>query len=112
MAIDAQVGAEAPVAAREVAALALTNEATRLFLESDLLAIADRHGSRWRWTVSSTNGTPLDRCGTTPSAQPLTSSGGFIAKSRAQWADDCSLELEAGLVDRTTPALGVQIALG
>ena len=46
VAIDAEVGATAPFAAREVAALALTNEATRLFLESDLLAIADRHGEQ------------------------------------------------------------------
>ena len=46
LAIDAQVGADAPFAAREVAALALTNEATRLFLQSDLLAIADRHGAQ------------------------------------------------------------------
>ena len=43
-AINAQVGADAPFEAREVAALALTNEATRLFLQSDLMAIADRHG--------------------------------------------------------------------
>ena len=29
-----------------MAALAITNEATRLFLQSDLLAIADRHGKQ------------------------------------------------------------------
>ena len=46
LAIDALVGADAPFAEREVAALALTNEATRLFLQSDLLAIADRHGDQ------------------------------------------------------------------
>ena len=36
----------APFEAREVTALALTNEATRLFLQSDLMAIADRHGEQ------------------------------------------------------------------
>ncbi len=46
LAIDVQVGADAPFAEREVAALALTNEATRLFLPRDLLAIADRHGDQ------------------------------------------------------------------
>ena len=40
------MGADAPFAEREVAALALTNEATRLFLQSDLLTIADRHGAQ------------------------------------------------------------------
>ena len=32
--------------AREVAALALTNEATRLFLRGDLMVIADSHGEQ------------------------------------------------------------------
>ena len=45
VAIDAAVGADASFAAREAAALALTNEATRLFLERELLAIADGHGT-------------------------------------------------------------------
>ena len=39
VAIDATVGADASFEAREVAALALTNDATRLFLERELLAI-------------------------------------------------------------------------
>ena len=45
VAIDAAVGADASFEAREAAALALTNEATRLFLERELLAIADGHGT-------------------------------------------------------------------
>ena len=40
------VGADAiATEAREAAALALTNEATRLFLERELLATADGHGT-------------------------------------------------------------------
>ena len=45
-AVDAKVGADARFEAREVAALELTNEATRLFLRDDLVAIADRHGEQ------------------------------------------------------------------
>ena len=73
VAIDAEVGAAAPFATREVAALALTNEATRLFLEAICWRSPTVTGSRWRWTVGSTNSTPLAPCGTTPSAGPLTS---------------------------------------
>ena len=46
LAIDATVGADASFEAREVAALDLTNEATRLFLQSDLMAIAASHGTQ------------------------------------------------------------------
>jgi hypothetical protein len=45
-AVDAKVGANASFEAREVAALELTNEATRLFQLGDLLAIAARHGEQ------------------------------------------------------------------
>src|ERR1700674_5423958 len=45
-AVDAKVGVDASFEAREVAALELTNEATRLFLLGDLMAIADRHGEQ------------------------------------------------------------------
>ena len=45
VAIAAAVGADASFEAREAAALALTNEATRLLLERELLAIADGHGT-------------------------------------------------------------------
>ncbi len=46
LAIDATVGADASCEEREVAALDLTNEATRLFLQSDLMAIAASHGTQ------------------------------------------------------------------
>ena len=42
--VDAQVGPEASFAQREAAALALANDATRLFLQDDLLAMVDRYG--------------------------------------------------------------------
>ena len=45
-AVEAKVGANASFEAREVAALELTNEATRLFLLGDLTAIADKHGEQ------------------------------------------------------------------
>ena len=44
IAVDAKVGAAASFQEREVAALALANEATRVFLRDDLMAITDRHG--------------------------------------------------------------------
>jgi hypothetical protein len=44
LAVDAKVGADASFPEREAAALALSNEATRLFLRDDLVAIGDRHG--------------------------------------------------------------------
>ena len=112
-AVDAKVGSAASFADREAAALAVSNEATRLFLRDDLLAIADRHGEEVevdgriykrhepgtvryytlcgsldleRWTyreVGVTNG---------PTIVPL--------------------DLDAGVVEGTTPALGFRIALG
>jgi hypothetical protein len=45
-AVEAKVGGDASFEAREVAALELTNEATRLFLLGDLMAIADSHGEQ------------------------------------------------------------------
>ena len=43
-AVDARVGCDATFERREAAALALTNDATRLFLAGDLKAISDHHG--------------------------------------------------------------------
>ena len=61
VAIDAAVGADASFEAREAAALALTNEATRLFLERELLAIADGHGTHVEVDGVTTSGTSRDR---------------------------------------------------
>ena len=44
-AVDAKVGTAATFEEREVVALELSNEATRLFLQCDLAAIADNHPS-------------------------------------------------------------------
>ena len=59
-AVDAKVGVDASFEAREVAALELTNEATRLFLLGDLMAIADRHGEQVKVALS-ISGTSLAR---------------------------------------------------
>jgi len=112
-AVDARVGEDATFEQRETAALELTNEATRQMLEQDLQSIADRHTEHVlidgrlfkrheegevvyhslcgglsvpRWTyreVGIRNG---------PTVVPL--------------------ELEAGIVERATPALAYRIALG
>ena len=85
VAIDAAVGADASFEAREAAALALTNEATRLFLERELLAIADGHGSS-RLEVDvlfmlTSGDEPFDRAVMSPRCWPeSTSSGGPTAK--------------------------------
>ena len=112
-AIDAQVGADAPFEAREVAALALTNEATRLFLQSDLMAIADRHGEQ-----VAVDGVVYQRhepgtvryftlCG------PLDlERWTYRAIGVRNGPTIVPLELDVGLVERTTPALGFRIALG
>ena len=42
-AVDTKVGPEASFAEREAAALALANDATRQFLQDDLMARVDRH---------------------------------------------------------------------
>ena len=113
LAIDVQVGADAPFAEREVAALALTNEATRLFLQSGLRAVADRHGDQVE-----VDGVIYQR------HQPgtvryFTLCGAFDLE---RWTYRkmgvrngpmlVPLELAAGVVEHTSPALGLRIALG
>ena len=113
VAIDAQVGADAPFAKREAAALALTNEATRLFLESDLLAIADRHGEQVE-----VDGVIYQRH--EPGTVRYYTLCGALDLERWTYREVgvrngptiVPLEVEAGLVERTTPALGLRIALG
>ena len=113
LAIDAQVGADAPFAEREVAALALTNEATRLFLQSDLLAIADRHGAQVE-----VDGVIYQRH--EPGTVRYYTLSGALDLERWTYREIgvrngptiVPLELAAGLVEHTSPALGVRIALG
>ena len=113
VAIDAAVGADASFEAREAAALALTNEATRLFLERELLAIADGHG-----THMEVDGVIYQRH--EPGIVRYFTLCGAVDIER--WTDRemgvrngptlVPLDLDAGLVERTTPALGFRIALG
>ena len=113
VAIDAAVGADASFEAREAAALALTNEATRLFLERELLAIADGHG-----THVEGDGVIYQRH--EPGIVRYFTLCGAVDIER--WTDRemgvrngptlVPLDLDAGLVERTTPARGFRIALG
>ncbi len=113
MAIDATVGADASFEAREVAALALTNEATRLFLERELLAIADRHGAQLE-----VDGVIYQRH--EPGIVRYFTLCGALDIERWTYREMgvrngptmVPLDLDAGLVERTTPALGFRIALG
>ena len=113
VAIDAAVGADASFEAREAAALALTNEATRLFLERELLAIADGHG-----THVEVDGVLYQRH--EPGIVRYFTLCGAVDIERWTYREMgvrngptlVPLDLDAGLVERTTPALGCRIALG
>ena len=113
MAVDAQVGAAASFEAREVAALALSNEATRLFLRDDLVAIADRHGE-----VVEVDGRLYQRH--EPGTVRYYTLCGALDLERWTYREVglwngptiVPMDLEAGIVEGTTPALGFRIALG
>ena len=113
VAIAAAVGADASFEAREAAALALTNEATRLFLERELLAIADGHG-----THVEVDGVIYQRH--EPGIVRYFTLCGAVDIERWTYREMgvrngptlVPLDLDAGLVERTTPALGFRIALG
>ena len=67
----------------------------------------------WKLTVSSTSGTSRGSCGISRCAGRSTSSGGPTAKWGVRNGPTLvPLALDAGLVERTTPALGFRIALG
>ena len=112
-AVDAKVGADASFERREVAALALTNEATRLFLHDDLMAMVERHGE-----LVEVDGALYKRhepgtvryytlCG------PLDlTRWTYRAVGVRNGPTIVPLDLEAGVVEHTTPALGFRIALG
>jgi hypothetical protein len=112
-AVDAQVGADASFERREVAALELANEATRLFLRDDLLAIADGHGEQVE-----VDGAIYKRH--EPGTVRYYSLCGAIDLERWTYRavglhngpTIVPVELEAGLVERTTPALGGRIMVG
>ena len=112
-AVDAKVGVDASFEAREVAALELTNEATRLFLLGDLMAIADSHGEQVE-----VDGVIYQRH--QPGTVKYFSLCGALDIERWTYrevgvrngATIVPLELEAGIVEHGTPALGFRIALG
>jgi hypothetical protein len=112
-AVDAQVGVEASFEAREVAALALTNAATKLFLRDDLMAIADRHGEQVE-----VDGVIYQRH--QPGTVTYFTLCGSLEIERWTYremgvrngATIVPLELAAGLVEHSTPALGFRMALG
>jgi hypothetical protein len=112
-AVDAKVGVDASFEAREVAALELTNEATRLFLLGDLMAIADSHGDQVE-----VDGVIYQQH--QPGTVRYFSLCGALDIERWTYrevgvrngATIVPLELEAGIVEHGTPALGFRIALG
>jgi hypothetical protein len=112
-AVDAKVGVDASFETREVAALALTNEATRLFLRGDLMVIADSHGEQVE-----VDGVIYQRH--QPGTVTYFTLCGALEIERWTYREMgvrngptiVPLELEAGLVEHGTPALGFRIALG
>lgn len=112
-AVDAQVGPEASFEAREAAALAVTNEATRQFLHDELRAIAERHGSQVEVA-----GRLYQRH--EPGTVRYYTLCGAIDLERWTYREIgvrngptvVPLDLEAGLVEQATPALGYRVALG
>ena len=111
-AVDAKVGVAASFEAREVAALELTNEATRLFLRDDLVAIADRHGDQVE-----VDGVIYHRH--QPGTVTYFTLCGSLEIDRWTYREMgirngptiVPLELEAGLVEHGTPALGFRSAV-
>jgi hypothetical protein len=96
-----------------MAALALGNEATRLFLRDDLMAIADRHGEEVE-----VDGRVYKRH--EPGTVRYFTLCGAVDIERFTYREVgmqngptiVPMDLEAGLIEGTTPALGYRIALG
>jgi hypothetical protein len=112
-AVDGRVGEDASFEQRETAALELTNEATRLMLEQDLQSIADSHEEELL-----VDGRLFKQH--EPGVVGYHSLCGGLEVSRWTYREVgirngptvVPMELEAGLVERTTPALAYRIALG
>jgi hypothetical protein len=113
LAVDAEVGTDASFGEREATALALTNEATNLFLREELMAIADRHGDEvevdgriYRRHQPGTV-TYFTLCGAVD-IERFT----YREVGMQNGPTIVPMELEAGVIEGTTPALGYRIALG
>ena len=112
-AVDAQVGPDARFADREEAALAIANEATRRFLQDDLAAIAERPG-----TQVEVDGRLYQRH--EPGTVRYYSLCGALDLERWTYREVgvrngptiVPLDLEAGIVEQATPALGFRVMLG
>jgi hypothetical protein len=112
-AVDARVGAAASFGDREAAALALANEATRRFLQGDLEAIAARHGMQIE-----VEGRIYQRH--EPGTVRYYTLCGALDLDRWTYREIgmrngptlVPLDLEAGIVEQATPALGFRVALG
>lgn len=113
VAVDNKVGADASFERREGAALELTNEATRLFLQDELEVIGARFGVRVEvdGVVYKQHEPGVVRyytlCGSADIERWTYREVGV-----QNGPTIVPLELAAGLVERTTPALGSRIALG
>lgn len=111
--VDVEIGFGASFEEREVATLKVANAATRANLEADLQAIADAHSKELL-----VNGV-LYRAHEVGSATYHSLSGALFV-TRATYRKAASkdrqtvvpLELQAGIVERATPALGKCIGLG
>ena len=111
--VDAKVGPDATFGQREKVALELTNEATRQFLCDELVSIADRHGEQVE-----VGGSIYQRH--EPGTVKYYTLCGSVEIERYTYRQVAvrngptivPMELEAGLVERATPALGYRIALG
>ena len=112
-AVDARVGAEASFGDREAAALALANAATRRFLQDDLEAIAGRHG-----TQVEVEGRIYQRH--EPGTVRYYTLCGALDIDRWTYREIgvrngptiVPLDLDAGVVEQATPALGFRVVLG
>jgi hypothetical protein len=112
-AVDATVGSDASFEQREVAALELTNAATSLFLRGDLESIAASHGEHVE-----VGGVIYQRH--EPGVVRYFTLCGALDIERWTYRElgvrngttIVPMELEAGLIERTTPALGYRITLG
>jgi hypothetical protein len=111
--VECQVKAEASFGDREAAALRVTNEATRQYLVQELQAMSDGYADELL-----IDGVLFRRCHN-PGEGLYHSLNGLLPVMRATYRPVgqrngptvVPLELEAGLVERSTPALGYSIAL-
>ncbi len=113
LAVDAAVGSAASFEQREVAALELTNAATSLFLRGDLESIAESHGEHVEvgGVIYQRHEPGVVRYFTLCGALDI-ERWTYRELGVRNGATIVPMELEAGLIERTTPALGYRITLG